>query len=58
MTKRSNPHGATIVRAAQRDVLVVDRRNPDRVSVIPDPSGQLGNLLRLCAARDSKEKNR
>jgi hypothetical protein len=54
MTTIRNAHGATVVRPNRGDVVVADRRNPNRFAVIPDPTGKLGEIMRVCAARDQR----
>lgn len=56
MTTLRGPNGATVLHPHRGDVLVVDRRNPDLVAVIPDPTGALGEVLRACAARDRRRR--
>lgn len=56
MTTLRNGDRLTVLRPDKGDVLVVDRRNPDLVAVIPDPTGVLGEVMRVCAARDRRRK--
>ncbi len=37
-------------------LLVVNARNPDLLTVIPDPSRKLGQIIRAAQARDNRRK--
>lgn len=58
MTTLGNDHGFTILRPDQGDMLVIDRRNPALLTVIPDPTGKLGEMMRVCAARRRREEEK
>ncbi len=60
MTTIRTDRGTALVRPAKGDVLVVNAGNPDLLAVIPDPTGKLGEIMRVCAARDQRrnEENR
>jgi hypothetical protein len=56
MTTIRTEQGTTLVRRNQGDVVVVNARHPDPLTVIADPTGKLGEIMRLCAARDKQRK--
>lgn len=58
MTTLRNPHGFTILRPEKGDMLVIDRRNPALLTVVPDPTGKIGEMMRVCAARDKRREAR
>lgn len=56
MTTLRSSRGVAVLRPGRGDVLVVHGRGPDAVTVVPDPTGALGEVMRVCAGRDRRRK--